>query len=117
MWHEVMQYALARTPNEAFTRTDTPAVPQKPVLRGIWQGDVSTVQNGIEFVTQSVHEILNWVDKNNPTGPFPGNPSVDPQYTNWEYPVRLWAQANGYQDGIQVPVGNAPTQLSPIPTL
>ncbi len=107
MWHEVMQYALPKTQNEAFTRSDTPAIPQKPVLRGIWQGDVSTTQNGIEFVTQSVHEILNWVDRSNPTGAFPSNPSDDSQYVRWEYPVRLWATQNGYADGAQVPVGNA----------
>ncbi|TSC69130.1 MAG: putative penicillin-binding protein [Parcubacteria group bacterium Gr01-1014_56] len=108
MWHEVMQYALSKTPNEAFTRSDSPAIPQKPVLRGVWQGGVSTVQNGIEFVTQSVHEILHWVDKDNPKGPSPQNPSSDSQYTHWEYPVRLWAQTNGYTDGLQIPVGNAP---------
>jgi 1A family penicillin-binding protein len=109
MWHEVMGYALARTPTLAFTRTDTPAVPQKPVLRGIWQGDVSINQNGIEYVTQSVHEILNWVDKNNPQGGFPADPAQNPQYAYWDYPVRQWAQQNGYADGAQVPVGNANT--------
>jgi 1A family penicillin-binding protein len=116
MWHEVMQYALSKTPAVAFTRSDTPVVPQKPVLRGVWQGELSTVQNGIEYVTQSVHEILNWVNKDNPTGPIPADPAQDSQYAYWEYPVRQWAQQNGYQDGAQVPVGNAPgTPVSPTP--
>lgn len=107
MWHEVMQYVLANTPNESFTRTDSGSAGLKPVLRGIWQGEETSQKNNIEFVTQSVHSILNWVDKDNPNGPIPSNPAQDSQYNLWEYPVRLWAQQNGYQDGIKVPVGNA----------
>ncbi|HWB33808.1 MAG TPA: PBP1A family penicillin-binding protein [Candidatus Paceibacterota bacterium] len=110
MWHDVMQYELGRTPTTAFSRSDeSDESGLKPVMRGIWQGDVSSVQNGIEYVQQSVHEILNWVDKDDPNGPIPANPSDDPQYERWEYPVRIWAQQNGYQDGLVVPVGNAPT--------
>ncbi|HVV38779.1 MAG TPA: PBP1A family penicillin-binding protein [Candidatus Paceibacterota bacterium] len=113
MWHEVMQYELARIPNQSFSRSDQGGGYLKPVLRGIWQGDVSTFQNGIEYVNQSVHEILNWVDKDNPNGPIPADPTQDSQYSRWEYPVRIWAQQNGYVDGVQVPVGNAPSQTPP----
>jgi 1A family penicillin-binding protein len=112
MWHEVMQYALAKTPAQAFTRSDSPSVPQKPVLRGIWQGNDTHSQNGVEFVTQSIHEILQWVDKSNPTGPTPVDPAQDSQYEYWDFPVRQWAQKNGYQDGMQIPVGNAPPPIS-----
>jgi len=108
MWHDIMQYELARIPNQSFSRSEVDESSLKPVMRGIWQGDVASVQNGIEYVTQSVHDILNWVDKSNPNGPIPADPTQDSQYANWEYPVRIWAQQNGYQDGIQVPVGNAP---------
>ena len=66
------------------------------------------MQNKNKKKTQSVHEILNWVDKSDPLGPPPANPASDPQYNLWEVPVRAWAQANGYQDGIPVPVGAAP---------
>lgn len=115
MWHEFMQYALSRMPAESFTRNEYSSAGQKPVLRGVWQGENSYVQNGIEFVTRSVHSILNWVDKNNPNGPLPEDPREDPQYERWEYPVRLWAQQNGYQDGLLVPVGPAPDfQTTPV---
>ena len=115
MWNQVMQYELARSPIESFSRSDVNNESNlKPVMRGEWQGDVTSVQNGIEYVQQSVHEILNWVDKTNPDGPIPADPTQqDPQYQRWEYPVRLWAQKNGYVDGPLVPVGNAPT--SPLP--
>jgi 1A family penicillin-binding protein len=108
MWHEVMQYVLPRSPNTSFTRSSVNEGGLKPVLRGVWQGEESEVQNGIEYVQQSIHEILNWVDKDNPNGPIPSFPASDPQYDRWEYPVRAWAAQNGYQDGVRVPVGNAP---------
>ncbi|HEV8677438.1 MAG TPA: penicillin-binding transpeptidase domain-containing protein, partial [Candidatus Paceibacterota bacterium] len=108
MWSQFMQYALSKTPNDTFSRATIDESNLKPVLRGIWQGENSYVQNGIEYVTQSVHEILNWVDKNNPNGPIPTDPASDPQYNLWEVPVRAWAARNGYQDGIAVPVGPAP---------
>jgi membrane peptidoglycan carboxypeptidase len=108
MWSEFMRYAIAKRPVESFSRGEIAAAPLKPVLRGVWQGNQNYIENGIEYVTQSVHEILHWVDKNNPTGPAPSNPANDPQYILWEVPVRAWAQANGYVDGIPVPVGSAP---------
>lgn len=109
MWHEVMQYALPRTPNEPFSRAETHEGNLKPVLRGIWQGNDTSVRNDIEYVEQSVHEILHWVDKDNPNGPVPINPGTDSQYERWDVPVRAWAALNGYRDGITVPVGAAPS--------
>ena len=108
MWSQFMNYALTKLPNESFTRTEVPEDGLKPVLRGVWQGNNTYVNNGIEYVTQSVHEILNWVDKSNPTGPVPSNPASDPQYNLWEVPVRAWAASHGFEDGIAVPVGPAP---------
>ena len=107
IWSEVMKYALTKTPVTAFTRDESSAQGLKPVLRGIWQGNNSQIQNGIEYVQQSVHEILHWVDKHNPNGPVPANPADDSQYTLWETPVRAWAGANNYVDGALVPVGSA----------
>lgn len=109
MWHDVMAYALSKSPFEAFTRSDTSSAISKPVLRGIWQGNNTSVKNNIEYVDQSVHSILNWVSRNNPAGPVPLNPSSDGQYPYWEYPVRIWAAQNGFNDGVSVPVGPAPS--------
>lgn len=105
IWSEVMKYAIARRPEAAFTRSETSDENLKPVLRGVWQGNDVTRQGNMEYVRQEVHDILHWVDKNNPNGPVPSNPQSDPQYTLWEVPVRSWAQMNGHQDGDQVPVG------------
>ena len=62
----------------------------KPVLRGQWRGE-----------TGGVHSILHWVDKNNPRGSYPSNPSSDSQYNHWEYPVRLWVERQGIPTGTE----------------
>jgi 1A family penicillin-binding protein len=108
MWSEFMRYALTKLPQESFVRSEASSAGLKPVLRGVWQGNQNYIQNNIEYVTQSVHEILNWVNKRDPRGPAPSNPAADPQYTLWEVPVRAWALSHGFVDGVTVPVGPAP---------
>jgi len=110
IWSEVIKYAIARRPDTSFTRDETSTEGLKPVLRGIWQGNDTQNQNGIEYVKQEIHDILHWVDKSNPNGPVPSNPQGDSQYTLWEVPVRVWAQSNGYNDGVSVPVGSTENQ-------
>ncbi len=115
-WREFMQYALAQTPTASFSRSDIASSGVKPVLRGVWQGNNMYVQNNIEYVEQSVHSILHWVEKDNPQGPTPSNPQNDSQYLQWEVPVRAWAQINGYVDGAPVPVGPAQFTPNSVPT-
>lgn len=43
-----------------------------------------------------VHEILQYVNINDPLGPPLDNPSNDPQYAAWEEPIKKWATDNGY---------------------
>ncbi len=83
-WSEFMQYALTKVPSQPFDRPEyTPST--KPVLNGNWQTPGS---DGL------VHEILYWVNKNDPTGPAPANPAADPQFERWDAPVR--AKYGGY---------------------
>ncbi len=88
MWHEFMQYALAKFPNQSFSRTETNNSTLKPSLWGAWK------QPGADG---QIHELLYWVDKNDPTGPQPIDPTQDPQYLYWDYPVHRWAVQNGYK--------------------
>jgi len=37
-----------------------------------------------------VHSILYWVNKDDPQGPPPADPSQDSQFPYWEYAVRKW---------------------------
>jgi 1A family penicillin-binding protein len=86
MWHEIMQYALSETANQSFTRSEYDASSLKPILRGIWQTPGSD---------GSIHEILYWVDKNNPLGAQPAYPQNDSQYAYWEVGVQRWLAQHG----------------------
>lgn len=85
MWHEFFEYALEKYPPESFTppSPDPQWDSLAPVLRGEWNTNAA----------QGVHDILYWVNKNNPrSGNPPANPWSDPQFNQWEYPVSVWAQ-------------------------
>lgn len=104
LWHEVMQVALNRLPDERFIPPIINYEGLKPIMRGYWQGgEISLVylpnQPPLQYVNNSVHSILYWVDKNNPLGSSPRNPKADPQFSLWEYPVRIWAAAQGLETG------------------
>lgn len=86
MWHDFMAYALTKTPNVSFTRSDVGTGSLKPAIQGNWQIPGS---DGLQ------HEILYWVNKNDPTGPAPINPANDPQFAAWDAPVRAWVAAHG----------------------
>ena len=105
VWGAFMSQVAQNFPPENFGTPSQIPTDIKPVLRGVWQGGVSyfidTVSGKVatqytpsetkkEIVFPSVHSILQWVDKNNPLGPIPTNPSQDSQYVNWEYSVRKW---------------------------
>ena len=85
MWHEIMEFALEKYPADSFT----PPAPENsevlpPVLRGNWNTDPS----------RGIHDILYWIDKNDPRSGHEGNQS-DPQFAYWEYPVSLWSGGLG----------------------
>ncbi|MBI4133248.1 transglycosylase domain-containing protein, partial [Candidatus Uhrbacteria bacterium] len=85
MWHKVLSYAIQKYPADEFP----PPAPENsellpPVLRGEWNSNPA----------EGVHDILYWVNKNNPRGGGRGSQS-DPQFSLWEYPVSLWAGGMG----------------------
>ena len=86
MWNEFMRYALSTLPNESFTLSETDQSNLKPVLRGIWQTPGSDGKP---------HEILYWVNKNDPNGAPPTNPDSDPQFKYWDGPVQNWVAQHG----------------------
>lgn len=100
MWRAFMDQALAKTPDEQF---ETPLIEDKTnlklVLSGVWQGGLlATSTSGSSVAIGGVHSILKWVNKDDPRGPAPENPSADPQFDHWEYGVRKWAEANGFSN-------------------
>lgn len=100
MWRAFMDQALAKIPDSQF---EAPLIEDveslKPVLRGIWQGgEYATSTRNEKMVVGGIHTILNWVNKDDPRGPVPENPSDDSQYERWEYGVRIWAQQNNLHE-------------------
>jgi 1A family penicillin-binding protein len=95
IWHKLMEYMLDRYPPEPFVPyvKDDNYDSLPPILRGVWQ------------TPQGVHDILYYIDKNNPLGPPPANPYDDPQFKNWEAGVQGWF-------GIQTPTGGVVTPNS-----
>jgi penicillin-binding protein 1C len=89
MWHEFMSSALEKysATDDNFPSpapdSDISAVP--PVLAGNWNTDPAL----------GVHDILYWIDKNNPRAGRPLSPQSDSQFAYWDYPVSLWAQQDG----------------------
>lgn len=112
MWRALMDEALKTVTNESFIdpiREDSYEI--KPIIRGKWQGGISTINytntspvdslvpytNINETLSGGIHSELYWINKDDPRGPIPSNPTSDPQYPYWEYSVQKWLQANGYQ--------------------
>ncbi len=112
LWNTLMTDALASTSPDDFVKPAPENLSgDKPIFRGIWQGGqtytIDTVSGKLatqytppetqkEIAITNVHSILYWVDKNDPLGPPPTNPSSDSQFANWEKPVLDWAAKNGY---------------------
>ena len=80
VWHEFMAQALATFPHESFPQPE-PVTSSKIMLSG---NNTYTPPDG--GPTQ-YHEILYYVDRNDPLGPMPSNPGNDPQFINWDWPV------------------------------
>lgn len=80
IWHNFMKEALKHYLPETFNRPE-PIVVENPILVG-------------NYPENQIHSILYYIDRNNPTGPPPLNPSADPQFNNWEAAVLAWAEQN-----------------------
>ena len=99
MWREFFDFALTRIPEQTFTEPEVITSGIKPIIRGEYI-DTSILLSNIEnsetglldfnAVSQNIHSILHFVDKQDPLGPYPTNPRKDDQYENWEYAVQAW---------------------------
>jgi 1A family penicillin-binding protein len=81
LWHEFMAKALVKFPDERFS-TPEPRISTKIMLNG------SYIYSNNTSPYPEIHNILYYVDKNNPLGDFPTSPGKDPQFNNWEEAVR-----------------------------
>ncbi len=82
IWSAFMKEAVKQYPTEQFTAPEPTPVPAKPML------------NGTYFTPNGIHDILHYVNKNDPLGDIPYNPGADPQYTLWETGTAEWLKKN-----------------------
>lgn len=99
MWREFIDVALEKLPAETFPQPQITTAGVKPVIRGHYVDTGAILSNlrnsssselNLNLVSQNIHSILHYVQKNNPSGPYPTNPASDPAYENWEYGVAEW---------------------------
>jgi len=79
IWHDFMSQVIETQAPEFFNQPED-VIESKPML------------NGQYIVNNETHNILYYVDKNNPLGSQPANPELDSQFMNWELPVKSWWQ-------------------------
>ncbi|MEK7580627.1 MAG: PBP1A family penicillin-binding protein [Patescibacteria group bacterium] len=107
IWHNFMNRALINTPIERFN-APAPVITDKPVLNG--QAGEMTIKIDkatnklatiltpesyiIEKKYRTWHEILYYLDKDNPLGQPPEHPENDPQFNRWEEGVKKWMSKN-----------------------
>ncbi len=84
IWNQFMSEALKKQPSETFTSPDN-IFTDKPIL------------NGQFVINNQIHDTLYYINKDNPLGPAPINPSSDSQFENWEKSVIDWVQKNPVQ--------------------
>lgn len=103
MWREFMDIALLNLEVETFPQPQINTQGVKPIIRGEYidtsllleslkKEDDKDAKIDVAAVYGNIHNILHFVDKNDPLGGYPANPANDPQYEYWEYGVQKWNQ-------------------------
>ncbi|MCL5258087.1 MAG: transglycosylase domain-containing protein [Patescibacteria group bacterium] len=80
IWHDFVSQVIKNFPANTFPQP-LPIETTKPMLDGSW------------LTPSGIHNILYYVNPNDPLGPAPTNPADNPQYLNWEEPVQNWARS------------------------
>lgn len=126
IWHQFMVEALKNSPVENFP--DLPANDaEKPILRGSTGGGITLKINRlnnrlatsftppdliIERTYVPAHSILHYVSKDDPRGPVPEHPELDPQYHIWENAIQDWVKRNkAANPNWQISFEDPPTEL------
>lgn len=122
IWNLFMREATKNTPVENF-----PTPPEndanKPVLKGAdggikilvnrLNGKIATSSTPASLISEKIflppHDILQYVNKDDPRGPAPTNPADDPQYDNWETSLNDWVERMK-KEGKDVSLEEPPTE-------
>lgn len=132
IWNHFMREALKNTSVEEF-----PAPPandaQKPILRGSSgvgikvlvdkvTGKLATSSTPSDYIVEQSyippHSILHYVNKDDPRGPIPTDPTQDPQYEVWEKAIQDWViREKTNNPEWQINFGEPPTESDDIHSL
>lgn len=109
IWQAYMRRALENTPVEQFppapaNDTDKPVLINKSLettlkidkVTGKRATDLTPPELIEERVYREAHNILHYVDKDDPRGPAPRDPTQDPQYWNWEKAVQAYTEKTNW---------------------
>lgn len=104
IWHDYMARVLGNTPTEQFKAPDEyktgKAILDGQISSEIIKVDISTGQPASsstppeligEKTSPVFHNILYYINKDNPLGPVPADPTLDPQFFLWESAIQKWA--------------------------
>lgn len=107
IWNGFMSRVLGDTPIENFKAPDDyktgknildGQIPSQIVKVDKTTNMLATGATPFELIEERTvvdhHSILFYVDKDNPRGDIPKNPSLDPQFNLWEEPIKKWAEKN-----------------------
>ncbi len=124
IWQEFMKNSLANTSAKEFTPPE-PIIVDKPILKGqmpseiILEVDKASGKLATELTPDSqiikktfkkYYPILYYVDKNDPQGPVPENPSLDPQYERWQKGIKDWLEKLGEENEDNIKIEIPPTE-------
>ncbi len=125
IWNEYMKKTLTGTPVETFKAPAELSPELPPVLRGEMTGVVeveidkasgklATPLTPESFIEKRQyrqdHSILYYVNKDDPTGPPPEDPSADPMFQSWEDAIQAWAQKQAEEKGENYVQETPPTE-------
>ncbi|MFH1745006.1 MAG: penicillin-binding protein, partial [bacterium] len=110
IWHDYMQEILGDTPIEYFKSLEIPSTDKLMVggqtglekivkidsATGLLATEFTPAESIVEKTFLDPHCILYFVNKNDPLGPLPENPSADSQFNLWETGVLEWAKKQNF---------------------
>ncbi|MDD3284020.1 MAG: PBP1A family penicillin-binding protein [Patescibacteria group bacterium] len=111
IWNAFMREALKDIPKTGFAGYDRKEI-SKPMLGGAMMQETKVridsssgllaTENTppgsiIEKTFNKIHNILHYINREDPLGSIPEDPSVDPNYFSWEEAVVKWAKENNIE--------------------
>ena len=106
IWHDYMDKILGDTPIETFRESkivktgkaviDGEVTPETIIKIDEISGLLATEHTPEHLIKEKAffqpHSLLYYINKNNPLGEKPENPSIDPQFELWESRILEWAK-------------------------